>query len=243
MTDPRPERDVQLEDERWQLLRRIDRVTDRPMIALSIVWIVLLIVDLLGGGLPPLLDAATYAIWALFAADFAVGMIIAPDRRAYLRTHWLVALSLVLPALRILRLAAAARFLRAGRAVRSVSMLRMVTSLNRGMNAVGRALGRRGVGYLLALTALVIPVGAAGMTNFEGGAGAGPTMEPLFSTYGDALWWTAMTMTTGAATEPQSGEGRLLAWVLLLYGLGVFGYLTAVLASHFVGRERGDVTR
>jgi hypothetical protein len=31
---------------------------------------------------------------------------------------------------------------------------------------------------------------------------------------------------------PSRGEGRLLGWLLSLYGLGVFGYLTATLASH-----------
>jgi voltage-gated potassium channel len=55
--------------------------------------------------------------------------------------------------------------------------------------------------------------------------------------FADAFWWTAYAMSTGAPSVPQSGEGRLLGWVLSLYGLAVFGYLTATLASHFIGRD------
>lgn len=46
--------------------------------------------------------------------------------------------------------------------------------------------------------------------------------------YGVALWWTAM---------PQTAEGRVLCFLLSLYGFGVFGYVTAVLASFFIGRD------
>jgi len=39
--------------------------------------------------------------------------------------------------------------------------------------------------------------------------------------------------------EPTQDRGRkLLGWLLSLYGLAVFEYLTATLASHFIGRER-----
>jgi voltage-gated potassium channel len=56
--------------------------------------------------------------------------------------------------------------------------------------------------------------------------------------YGDAFWWTAYAMTTGAPSTPATGEGRILGWLLSLFGLGVFGYLTATLASHFMERDR-----
>ena len=56
--------------------------------------------------------------------------------------------------------------------------------------------------------------------------------------YGEALWWTAMLLTTlGAGYEPQTLEGRLLAWLLALFAFSVFGYITATLASLFVGQD------
>ena len=75
------------------------------------------------------------------------------------------------------------------------------------------------------------------MLFFEAAAGRSPAggAAPITS-YGEALWWTAMTMTTvGSEYAPVTAEGRLLAWLLSVYALGVFGYVTATIASHFFG--------
>lgn len=59
-----------------------------------------------------------------------------------------------------------------------------------------------------------------------------------FKSYGAALWWTAMLLTTmGTEYWPQTAEGRILCLLLSLYGFAVFGYVTAALASYFVGRD------
>ena len=56
--------------------------------------------------------------------------------------------------------------------------------------------------------------------------------------YGEALWWTAMVMTTmGSQYWPQTLEGRMLCLFLSLYAFAVFGYVTAALATFFVGRD------
>jgi voltage-gated potassium channel len=89
---------------------------------------------------------------------------------------------------------------------------------------------------VLAITVLVIVVGAAGMLFFEAGAASPPAGgAALIDSYGEALWWTATTMTTvGSEYAPITAEGRLLGWLLSLYALGVFGYVTATIASHFL---------
>jgi voltage-gated potassium channel len=62
--------------------------------------------------------------------------------------------------------------------------------------------------------------------------------QTAIRTYGDALWWTAMIMTTmGTEYWPQSAEGRVLCLLLALYAFAMFGYVTATLASYFVGRD------
>ncbi len=159
--------DTTLREERWALLERVTKALEPVMVALSAVWIALLVVDLLNAGLPRSLDVVVWGIWIVFGLDFLARLLIAPAKLAFLRGNWLTALSLALPALRIVRLAAAFRFLRAARVARSVGLLRVVTSLNRGLAAIGRTAERRGVGYLVAVTALVIVVGAAAMTYFE----------------------------------------------------------------------------
>ncbi len=55
-----------------------------------------------------------------------------------------------------------------------------------------------------------------------------------------------MIMTTmGSEYWPRTAEGRVLCLILSLYAFAVFGYVTATLASFFVGRdaesEEGEV--
>jgi voltage-gated potassium channel len=107
--------------------------------------------------------------------------------------------SLLLPALRVLRIFRAFRALRAARAARSLSLVRLVTSINRGVGAARRTLGRRGAGYVAAITAIVTFAGAAGMSFLESSAAlreaglAPPGGEGVgLGSYGEALWWTAM---------------------------------------------------
>jgi voltage-gated potassium channel len=230
-----------LERERLTLLEHVHAALDSVMVVLSLAWIALLVADLVSDGLPRSLDIAFWAIWALFVLDFALEFSIAPSKRSYLRTHWLTAVSLMLPALRVVRAFAALRVLRGARVIRSTGLLRILTSVNRGLASLRATAARRGVGYLLAATVLVIAVGAAGMASFESRASLaqeGVSGGRPLDGYADALWWTAYAMTTGATHQPSTPEGRLLGWLLSLYGLAVFGYLTATLASHFVGRER-----
>ncbi|MEO6207545.1 MAG: ion transporter [Candidatus Limnocylindrales bacterium] len=231
--------------ERETLLQQIHEALDGVMVALSAAWIALLVGELVAGSLPRSLELAVWVIWAIFVVDFVLEFVIAPSKGHYLRNHWLSAVSLVLPALRIVRVFAVLRVFRVARVVRSVGLLRILTSVNRGLASLRTTAARRGLGYVLAATALVILVGGAGMASFESPdayAAERIVAEPLRD-YGEALWWTAFAMTTGATSQPATTEGRLLGWLLSLYGLGIFGYLTAMLASHFIGREAQDASR
>ena len=86
------------------------------------------------------------------------------------------------------------------------------------MRALGMAMGRRGFGYVMALTLVVTLAGAAGMHAFERDSPDGTGLL----TYGAALWWTAMIITTmGSDYWPRSPEGRILCLALSVYSLGV----------------------
>lgn len=226
--------------ERLSTLAELEAWLERPMLVLGLVWLALLVLELTRG-LSPVLEAVGTGIWIAFLADFALRLAIAPRKAAYLRRNWLTVLSLVLPALRVLRLLRVVRLARAGRvlsgATRGARLVRVVGSVNRAMHALARAFSRRGFGYVVALTVLATFAGAAGMYAFErpGADGRG------LSSYGEALWWTAMLMTTmGSEYWPRSAEGRALCMLLALYAFAVFGYVTATLATYFVGRDAAD---
>ncbi len=103
----RDRRDERVRAERWELLERIDRSLEPAFVVLSGIWIALVVVELAMGGLPRSLEVLVWVIWGLFVLEFAVGLVIAPERLRYVRERWLTVLSLVLPAFRILRVASA----------------------------------------------------------------------------------------------------------------------------------------
>ena len=220
---------AELESQRFESLQQIEAALERPMTILAFVWLVLVVVEFTVG-LSPFLDALNIAIWVVFVLHFALEFIIAPRKLAYLRRNWLTAVSLLLPALRVVRLARVVRVMRVARGVR---LVRVVSSANRGMRTLGRVMGRRGLSYVIALTVLVNLLGAAGILAFEREAANG-----AIAGYGSALWWTAMTLTTmGADYFPLTPEGRVLGLLLAIYGFAVFGYVTASIASFFVARD------
>lgn len=213
-------------------LRRWQRYTEVPMLLLSLAWVVLFVVEAVRG-LGPVLGRASDVIWLVFVAHFLVELVVAPHKGVYLRHNWLSAVSLLLPALRVFRLVRILRFTRALGWLRGVRFVRVIGTFNRGMRALGRSMTRRGIAYVVALTAVVTLVGAAGMYAFEQ-----ESPDSGIRSFRDALWWTAMIMTTmGSEAWPRSGGGRLLCLLLSLYAFAVFGYVTATLASFFVGRD------
>lgn len=221
--------------ERLKLLAHITALTDKFMIGLAFVWIALMIADFVGKLSAPLLYL-NYGIWFLFILDFAVKFFVAPRKSNFLRTNWITLLSLILPAFRLVRIFQALATLR------TLSLLRILTSFNRGMGALGAAMGKRGAGYVVILTLLVLFAGAAGMYQFEKpdqlvGEGFGELARQGggLHSYTDAVWWTAMLMTTiGSQYWPVTSTGRALCFIISLFSLGVFGYITATLASFFV---------
>jgi voltage-gated potassium channel len=233
--DTRTPEEAQADAERDSILHDLEEWLEKPMIVLSFIWLALFVVEFTRGLTPGLLWAGG-AIWVLFILDFGLRLGLASRKRAYLRRNWLTAVSLLVPALRVLRVAQALRVLRFAGAVRGARLVTVVGSLNRGMRALGRTFERRGFGYVVALTLIVTFGGAAGIYAFERGIAGSPITSYLTS-----LWWTAMVMTTmGTEYYPQSAEGRALCLLLAVYAFAMFGYVTATLATFFIGQDAED---
>jgi voltage-gated potassium channel len=210
--------------ERKKLLNTVDHLLEGPMAFLGFVWFVLLVIELVWG-LPKILEYLSITIWIVFIFDFLLKFFLAPDKLRFFKTNWLTAVSLVIPALRIFRL------LRILRLLKGVRLIKVVASLNRSMKSLGATMQRRGFGYVMLLTLIVTFGGAAGMYAIEKG-------HQGFENYGMALWWTSMrVITAGSDYWPITPEGRGLAFILALFGYAIFGYVTATLATFFIGRD------
>ncbi|NEQ19658.1 MAG: ion transporter [Microcoleus sp. SIO2G3] len=235
MSNPKLIEKQDLERERSEVLQQLEDWLETPMVVLGFGWLALFIIELIWG-LNPLLEAVSTTIWIIFILDFLLKVAVAPRKLSYIKSNWLTVFSLMLPALRTFRIVLLVRALRTARAVRGLRLLGVMTRTNRGMRALGASINRRGFGYVVALTAIVTLVGAAGMYAFENEVADGS-----LNNYSTALWWTAMLMTTmGSEYWPKTPEGRVLCFLLALYAFAVFGYVTATLATFFIGRDADD---
>lgn len=224
----------EVNQERYQLLTNIEDLLELPMIILGFIWLVLILIELLGS-LGPFLRAVSNIIWVIFIVDFLLKFVLAPKKFQFLKSNILTIISLFVPALRVFRITRAFRVMGTLRAARGLRLVKMLSSINRGMRSLGASMSRRGFSYVFALTLLILFVGAAGMFAFEQDEKGG------FSSYSEALWWTAMLLTSlGSEYWHKSPEGRTLCLILGLYGFAVFGYFTATLATFFIGRDAED---
>ncbi len=198
------------------------------MIFLGFLWLVLLVIELIWH-LTPVLEMLSLTIWVIFIIDFLLKFFLATHKVSYLKRNWLTIISLLIPALRVVRIF---RFVRLLRGIRGIRLVKIIASLNRSMRSLNATMRRRGFIYVFLLTILVLFGGAAGMFAFEKNVAGG------LENYGKALWWTAMLIITiGSEYWPQTPEGRALCFLLSLYGFSIFGYITATLASFFIGRD------
>lgn len=222
-----------LDQERSEVLQQLDAWLETPMLVLGFVWLGLFIMEMVWG-LTPLLEIFSDIIWIAFIGDFGIQFLLAPQKLSYLKHNWLTAFSLLLPALRTLRIVPVVQsFFQSVHGLRGLQLLRVMTRINKGMKVLAASIGHRGFGYVVGTTTIVTLIGAAGIYTFERELPSGAIAD-----YGTALWWTAMVMTTiGSDFFPKTAEGRVLCFFLSMYAFGVSGYLTATLATFFVSQD------
>jgi voltage-gated potassium channel len=215
---------------REELREKLDRYLDVPLALASLVVVLLIVLQLSGEVSEPWqgrLEALSWGLWTLFFLEFVAKFALAPVKREYLRRNWLDALIVVLPFLKFLRLA---RILAAGRAV---PMLRLLVFGGRGSQSTLTLLRRRRLGQLAIISAMVILIGATVGLMLEADAPGARIKD-----FGDALWWSAaLTTTIGSELYPVTAAGRVLAFLIMLYALGIFTYLIGSISSILVSAD------
>lgn len=213
--------------ERKKLLKTIESFLEGPMIFLGFIWLVLLVIELIWT-VNKTLEYAGIIIWVIFIIDFILKFTLAPQKLQFLKKNWLTTISLIIPALRVFRIFRVIRFFSAFRGIR---LVRIIATLNRSIGSLGKTMQRRAFGYVMAITLIVVFAGAAGMYALE-------NPNPGFTSYGMALWWTAMrVITAGNEFNPMTTEGRGLGFIIAVFGYSIFGYVTATFATYFIGRD------
>ena len=207
--------EVVSESSRDVLLNKIEKVTEIPLMLLSLFMIPLLIGPFVWGmsdGEEATFFLIDIVIWVLFAVDMIVKVVISTNRVDYLKSHWLELIAVVIPWFRPLR------------------VVRLIAFAVKGYKGITRA-GKPD--FLLVYAVGLVMIASTLVTTFEQGHST-----PLES-YTESLWWSLVTITTVGYGDmvPASQIGRIVAVFLMLGGIGIFGAITANLASLFSTSE------
>lgn len=210
-------------------VQRWERRTEIPLILLALAFLVAYAWPVLDPRidheLRDFLTVVSWTVWAAFAVDFTLRICLAQDRKQYAAAHWYDVALVVLPVLRPLRL---------------LRLLALVRILDR--SAVRNLAGRVLI-YVSGAATLAVFLGALAVLDAEQDAS-----RANITSFGDALWWAATTVTTVGYGDhyPVTTQGRLVAVVLMLIGIGVVGAVTASVATWILGRvadERAEQER
>jgi voltage-gated potassium channel len=150
------------------------------------------------------------------------------------RTHLFDLAVVLLPFLRPLRALRALRGLGELRALRLLQASRLAAFLGTGFGHAHEIIRRRGLHYVVALVVAIMLAAAGLEVAFEAHA-----KDSTIHNYGDALWWSVVTVTSvGYGDEsPVTDAGRAVAVVLMITGIALFGVVAASIASYFVEQD------
>ncbi len=212
---------------RHDLVDRIEGVTKYPLALLGIAWLVIAIVILttdVNGSASTLLVGTLFVLWAVLLVEYLVRLVIAPDRRGYLKRRWVEPATVVVPPLQGWHL---------------VGMEKMSLLLHEGELRVEAILKHHSLFRVLIAAAVTLMLGAWLVLLLEENA-KGSNIH----SYPDALWWAIVTVTTVGYGDryPVTEGGRAVAVILMLVGIGLIGVLTATVASVFI-KEHTDANK
>jgi voltage-gated potassium channel len=213
--------EMKLDREGWeQVYRYLGFLNDVLLIPLF----TMLVLELtsLGAGQAKLLGFANLGFCASFLLEWLLGFILANDRWAYFRRpDKLVDLVASIPFGQVFQ------GLRAVRCLRLARILRLMIRSKR-----YRGKGAKIIRMITLVTGTVF-AGALALTYIEPEASGG---------LGDAVWWSLVTVSTVGYGDiiPETTAGRVVASVLILFGIGVFGYV-AGMASTILDDDEDDL--
>lgn len=219
------------------LLKKIYNVA---IIVLAVASIALTIAEMCGkldlsAGVPYIVDTT---ILILFAIDYLVRLALAKGARWDFFKHNIFDLIAIIPFnsifamfrfARLFRLAKLAKFTKLSKLTK---LVRLTAFIGRFTARVKAFLYTNGFIYMLYSSAVLIAASSVIMMYAEG------------KTFADALWWSIVTVTTVGYGDisPATAIGRIMAVVLMIFGIGLISMLTGTITSFFAAKSAGKKT-
>jgi len=174
-----------------------------------------------------LLQFLDYFICLIFIVEFFYRFYKADNKLKFLKWGWVDLLASI----------PAVDFFRIGRLMRLIRLVRVFRAFKSTRKLLNHLFSNKIEGTLASLSILALL-----MIIFSSIAILQVETDPAsnIKSAEDAIWWTYSTITTVGYGDkyPITTEGRILAMILMTFGVGLFGTFTAFVASHFVSIEQ-----
>jgi voltage-gated potassium channel len=193
---------------------RWEQATTWPLIAASVVFLIayswVILEPRMPGWLSTVLLVVLGIVWAAFAVDFVVRLVLSPRKWLFVRDNLIDLLSVLLPLARPFRL------------------LRELSKLPFLRGNTGGHLRRRVLIIAASFVIMFIYVISLAVYSVERTAPHGN-----IASFGDSVWWACVTMATVGYGDyyPVTVPGRILAVLLMIGGVAIVGTASATIVT------------
>ena len=172
-------------------------------------------------------------VCVLLLTDFCTRFYKAESKLAFLKWGWIDLIASI-PNLPILRVGRLIRILRVIRLLRAIRATHKISSL------ILKDKIKTGVTSVVLTSFLLVMFCSIGILICEQ-----QNPDANIKTAGDAIWWSVTTITTVGYGDkyPVTTEGRIVAMILMIAGIGLFGILSGLAAAFFVGARQGNIVQ
>ncbi len=180
--------------------------------------------------LKALIQYLDYFLCFIFFSDFVLSFYLANNKKEFLKLGWLDLISSIpqVDALRYIRLFRVARFLQIFRVIKTSKHFYELSKAARLKGALATSLFI--VLFSMSIASILI-------LSFENESGTSN-----IKTAQEAIWWSFATVTTVGYGDfyPVTTEGRIVATLLMMVGIGSFASLAGLISAYFTDNTQNN---
>ena len=177
-------------------------------------------------------EMVDHVIWGIFTIDYVTRFAISKEKKRFFKENIFDLIAIlpfneVLSIFRVSRIFRIARLARLTRLTKGLRLFRAFGFLGVLKRRLDKFLHTNGFIYVLYSAGALILASSIAMSYLEN------------KTFGDALWWSIVTTTTVGYGDisPATPAGRIIAVILMLFGIGLIGMLTGTITTYFASKH------
>lgn len=176
--------------------------------------------------------AIDHVILIIFTIDYIVRFVLAKNKKDFFVKNIFDLIAIIpfndiLSLLRVARIFRIARLSQLAKLTKGLRLFRAFGFMGVIRKRANKFLHTNGFIYILATAGILIVCSSIAMSILEG------------KSFADALWWSIVTTTTVGYGDisPTTPAGRIIAIVLMIFGIGLISMLTGTITTYFTRKS------